>query len=115
MVEYAAHSLDLTFMALADQTRRKILARLAMGEATVSELAAPFKISLAAVSKHLKVLERAGLLKRNVDGRVHRCNLDTLPMVAANEWIEEYRVFWEGSLDSLGDYLNEMQKKENEK
>lgn len=106
--------LDLTFQALADRTRRAILARLADGEATAGELAAPFKVSLPAISKHLKVLEKAGFLVRARDGRVHRCNLDTTPMQAASEWISTYRHFWEGQLGSIARYLEDEQRQKQD-
>ncbi len=99
-------ALNEVFSALADPTRRGILARLAEGEATVKELAEPFDISPPAITKHLKVLERAGMLERNVDGRVHRCHLEAGPMKEAAQWIERYRKFWEGTLDSLAAYLH---------
>ena len=105
MVKYQNDPLSLTFQALADPTRRAILARLALGEASVGELAAPFDMSLPAVSKHLKVLEGAGLLARTRDGRVHRCQLEPEPMRAADDWIAEYRRFWEAQLGSLDRYL----------
>ncbi len=110
MVNYSqpsagAELLDATFGALADPTRRAILARLALGEATVTELATPFDVSLPAVSKHLRVLESAGLLRREIDGRVHRCRLAALPMKDAAAWIETYRAFWETQLDALARYL----------
>lgn len=97
--------LDLVFGALADATRRRILARLAVGEATVGELAAPFEISRPAISKHLKVLERAGLIHRTRDGRVRRCELEAGPLHEASEWVNRYREFWEGRLDALAAYL----------
>lgn len=105
MVKYRADPLSATFSALADPTRRAILARLALGEASVGELAAPFEMSLPAVSKHLKVLEGAGLLARARDGRVHRCALDAGPMKEAVDWITDYRRFWEAQFDSLARYL----------
>jgi DNA-binding transcriptional ArsR family regulator len=105
MVNYSQAALDQAFGALADPTRRAILARLARGEATVTELAAPFRVSLPAVSKHLRVLESAGLLKRQIDGRVHRCRLAAEPMKGAAEWIDTYRVFWESQFDELAKYL----------
>ncbi len=95
----------MTFQALADPTRRAILARLALGEASVGELAEPYAMSLPAVSKHLKVLEAAGLLARERDGRVHRCHLQPQAMRAAADWIAEYRRFWETQLDQLARYL----------
>lgn len=98
-------SLDLTFGALADATRRSILARLAEGDATVGELARPFAVSRPAISKHLRVLERAGLVRRTPEGRVSRCSLDAAPMCEASEWVERYRTFWEGRLEALARYL----------
>jgi len=112
MVNYSYNSLDKTFAALADPTRRAILARLARGEASVTELAEPFNISLPAISKHLRVLEKAGLLAREREGRVHRCRLVVEPMEDAAEWIAFYQRFWEGQFDALADYLNESTKKE---
>jgi DNA-binding transcriptional ArsR family regulator len=105
MVNYSPAALDQAFGALADPTRRAILSRLAKGEATVTELAAPFRVSLPAVSKHLRVLESAGLLKREIDGRVHRCRLAAEPMKGAAEWIDTYRVFWESQFDELAKVL----------
>jgi len=105
MVKYSDAHLDTTFHALADPTRRGILAQLALGEASVGELAAPYDMSLPAISKHLKVLEGAGFLTREKDGRVHRCRLEPAPMKEAADWIDQYRRFWEGQLDRLADYL----------
>lgn len=105
-------ALDATFAALADPTRRAILARLARGEASVTALAAPFRMSLPAVSKHLRVLERAGLLARSREGRVHRLRLEAAPLRAAEEWIASYRRFWEQSFDRLDEYLRGLQGKE---
>jgi DNA-binding transcriptional ArsR family regulator len=107
MVNYHAGELDSTFAALADPTRRAILARLAQGESSVSELAVPHHMSLPAVSKHLRVLERAGLLTRTKSGRVHRCQIAAEPMKDAAAWIERYRRFWEAQLDSLEQFLGE--------
>ena len=104
--------LDATFAALADPTRRAILARLAAGERSVTELAAPFAMSLPAVSKHLKVLERAGLISRGREAQWRPCRLEAAPLKKAARWIERYRQFWEESLDRLDDYLHEIQKKE---
>jgi len=106
MVNYS-EPLDATFAALADGTRRAILARLALGETSVTELARPFSMSLPAVSKHLRVLEKAGLLNREKDGRVHRCQIEAAPMKAASDWIARYRNFWEERLDALDRYLKE--------
>jgi DNA-binding transcriptional ArsR family regulator len=96
-----AQGLDETFAALADPTRRKILVTLAEGDRSVSELAAPFEISLPAISKHLGVLERAGLITREREGRVRRCHLEREPLANAVEWIAAYGGFWEESFDSL--------------
>ncbi|NIR45811.1 MAG: winged helix-turn-helix transcriptional regulator [Gemmatimonadetes bacterium] len=107
--------LDLVFGALADPIRRAILARLAKGEATVGELARPFDVSRPAISKHLRVLERAGMVQRTRDGRLSRCELDAEPMRQAAEWVERYRKFWEDQLDSLARYVEEeMQGEQNE-
>jgi len=112
MVKYYTDTLDVTFMALADPTRRAILMRLTDNEHTVSELAHPFDISLPAVSKHLRVLENAGLILREKQGRVHRFHLDAGPMKDAASWIEKYRIFWEKQFDSLEQYLEKTKKKE---
>jgi DNA-binding transcriptional ArsR family regulator len=115
MVNYSAALLDATFGALADPTRRAILARLARGEAMVTELAAPFAMSLPALSKHLRVLESAGLLQREIDGRIHRCRLAADPMKNAAAWIEQYRAFWDTSFDVLEKYLEATAGEENKK
>jgi DNA-binding transcriptional ArsR family regulator len=112
MVNYSATQLDATFGALSDPTRRAILARLAQGETTVKALAAPFSMSLPAVSKHLRVLESAGLLRREIDGRVHRCRLAARPMKNASAWIERYRAFWETQFDALAKYLEKTATEE---
>jgi DNA-binding transcriptional ArsR family regulator len=112
MVEYSARSLDRTFAALADPTRRRILAQLAKGHACVTDLARPHAMSLAAVSKHLIVLEKAGLLKRRRNGRVHSLALEANPMREAQAWIDRYRKFWEGNLDQFEKYLDKLQTKE---
>ena len=104
--------LSMTLAALADPTRRAILARLALGETSVTELAAPFDMSLPAVSKHLKVLERAGLIVRGRDAQWRPCRLQAGPLRDVAEWIEHYRRFWEQSLDRLDTYLRELQAKE---
>jgi len=104
--------LSTTFAALADPTRRAILARLAAGETSVLELAAPFAMSLPAISKHLKVLERAGLIARGREAQWRPCRLEAGPLKDAADWLEEYRRFWEQSFDRLDDYLRELQKKE---
>ena len=105
-------SLSTTFAALADPTRRAILARLATGEASVSELAAPFDMSLPAVSKHLKVLERARLITRSRDAQWRPCRLEAARLKQVAEWVERYRAFWEARLDRLDDYLHELKAQE---
>jgi len=107
--------LSNTFAALADPTRRAILARLATGEAAVTELAEPFDMSLPAISKHLKVLERAGLIARSRDAQWRPCHLEPAPLRDAADWIGHYKKFWEESFDRLDDYLRELKKKEREK
>ncbi len=108
---YQRH-LNLTFSALADPTRRAMLSRLSCGEASVQELAKPFKMSLPAISKHLKVLERAGLISRRRNAQWRPCRLKALPLKGAVDWLERYRQFWEESFDRLEEYLGELQKKE---
>src|SRR5438046_6092752 len=103
-------TLDRTFAALADPTRRAILARLASGQASVTELAAPFSMSLPAVSKHLKVLERAGLVIRGRDAQWRPCRLDERRLKDAADWIEPYRRLWEARFDRLETYLQELQR-----
>ena len=107
-------ALDSTFAALSDATRRGILARLASGEASVTELAKPYDMSLPAVSKHLRVLESAGLVARSKDGRVHRCRLEAAPLKSAADWIEHYRRFWEAQLDSLQRFLETSTEREHQ-
>ncbi len=104
--------LNLTFAALADPTRRAILARLTSGETTVLELAAPHDMSLPAISKHLRVLERSGLIERARDAQRRPCRLKAEPMKQAVDWLEDYRRHWEASLDRLGEYLKQLQSKE---
>jgi DNA-binding transcriptional ArsR family regulator len=104
--------LSTTFAALADPTRRAILARLRSGEASVLELAEPFEMSLPAISKHLKVLERAGLISRSRDAQRRPCRIEAAPLKEAARWMDRYRRFWEESFDRLDDYLEEMKKKE---
>ena len=106
MVNYISPQLDLTFSALGDPTRRAIVQRLASGRATVKELARPFHISLPAISKHLKILEQAGLLKRTKEGRTHHCELNTTPLQEANEWLVWHQQFWEQRFDALEQYLD---------
>ena len=104
--------LSATFGALADPTRRAILARLTAGAASVNEIAGPFAMSLPAVSKHLKVLERAGLIARSRSAQWRPCRLAPEPLKEATQWLEAYRQFWDDSLDNLADYLREVQSKE---
>jgi DNA-binding transcriptional ArsR family regulator len=108
-------TLDQTFSALADPTRRAILARLTTGEASVNELAEPFAMSLPAISKHLKVLERAGLISRGRDAQFRPCRLEPGALKLAADWLDQYRVFWEQSLDRLENYLKELQGKEKKR
>jgi len=109
-------NLSATFAALADPTRRAILARLASsGETSVTELAEPFEMSLPAVTKHLKVLERAGLITRSREAQWRPCRLDPKPLKEVANWMEEYRRFWEESFDRLDDYLRELQAQETPK
>ena len=105
--------LDATFMALADPTRRAILARLAEGEATVNELAAPFDLSLPGVSKHLKVLQRAGLITQGRRAQWRPCRLETAPLRAVDEWVERYRHIWEESFERLDEYLTVLKEREH--
>jgi DNA-binding transcriptional ArsR family regulator len=109
-----SEQLDATFFALADPTRRAILARLSQGESTVMALAAPFAISLPAVSKHLKVLEHAGLIERGREAQWRPCRLRSEPLKEASAWIDHYRRFWEESFDRLDDYLRELQSGDDE-
>jgi DNA-binding transcriptional ArsR family regulator len=109
------HALNATFAALADPTRRAILARLTRGDASVQELAEPFDMSLPAISKHLKVLERAGLVSRGRDAQRRPCRIEAAPLQEATEWMGRYRRFWEGSFDRLDDYLLEMKMKTSDK
>ena len=105
--------LSTTFAALADPTRRAILARLAAGEATVGELAAPFDISLPAISKHLKVLQRAGLIEQGRQAQWRPCRLTPEPLRDLADWVAQYKRHWEESFDRLGEYLEELQKEEH--
>ena len=107
-----ADPLSTTFAALSDPTRRAILGLLAAGERSVNELAEPFKISLPGISKHLKVLERAGLITRGRKAQWRPCRLEAKPLEDVADWVEHYRRFWEESFDRLDDYLQELQKKE---
>lgn len=110
---YQNPQLDAVFSALADPTRRAILARLCQGEAPVGELAEPFDMSQPAISKHLKVLERAGLVTRDVDRQRRPARLNAQPMEAAFDWLEHYRKFWEGSFDQLGNLLTSMTQRKD--
>jgi DNA-binding transcriptional ArsR family regulator len=112
MIKAQTDHLDHVFAALADPTRRAILGRLAAGETSVTELAAPFRMSIPAVSKHLKVLTRAGLITRSRVAQVRPCRLKAAPLKQAVDWLENYRQFWEESFDRLDEYLQELQKKE---
>ncbi|KYF75301.1 ArsR family transcriptional regulator [Sorangium cellulosum] len=105
--------LDATFAALADPTRRAILARLASGEASVTELAKPFAMSQPAISKHLKVLERAGLISRGRDAQRRPCRIEAKPLADATGWLDNYRRFWEGSYERLDDLLEELKERES--
>ena len=107
--------LSATFSALADPTRRAILARLALGETTVNELAEPFDMSLPAVSKHLKVLERAGLIGRSRKAQWRPCRIEPEALQSVDEWLEDYRRLWEARLDRLEDYLHKLQAKEKKR
>jgi len=113
MVKCSSRLLNRTFAALADPTRRRLLEHLTHGDLCVTDLARPCAMSLPAVSKHLRVLERAGLIRRRRNGRVHSLKLQAAPMKEAQAWINRYREFWEGNLDRFEDYLNKLQKEEN--
>src|SRR5712691_11573684 len=115
MVKYSSRTLNRTFAALADPTRRRILAHLARGDRCVTDLARPHAMSLPAVSKHLRVLEKAGLLRRHRYGRVHEMRLEAEPLKQAAQWVEEYRKFWEGSLDRLAEYLEKTNQRAGKK
>src|ERR1700757_1596605 len=118
MVKYSSRTLNRTFAALADPTRRRILAHLARGGRRVTDLARPHDMSLPAVSKHLRVLEKAGLLRRRRyrrDGRIHEMQLEARPLKQAAQWVEEYRKFWEGSLDRLAEYLEKTNERPRRK
>src|SRR5438034_10901770 len=119
MVEYTmaqtTDTLSTTFAALADPTRRAILARLAKGQASVTEIAEPFDMTLPAISKHLKVLEHAGLIARGREAQWRPCRLDAGPLKDVDDWVERYRRFWEQSFDRLESYLQELQRKDKRK
>lgn len=110
MVKHSSETLDTIFAALSDPTRRAILEKLAKGEATVTDLSEPFDMSLPAISKHLRILEEAGFLIRQKEGRVHRIQLNSKPLKDAIKWLEYYRNFWETRLDSLEKYLRKSKK-----
>jgi DNA-binding transcriptional ArsR family regulator len=105
MVEYDSNQLDRVFSSLGDPTRRTLLQRLCLGPASVTELAAPMDMSLNAVSKHLKVLEQAGLIRREIEGRVHHVYLNAAPLENAERWVNHYRQFWDARLESLASWL----------
>jgi DNA-binding transcriptional ArsR family regulator len=107
MVESNSARLDRVFHALSDATRRQMLRRLSTGESTVSELAEPFQMSLAAASKHIRTLEDAGLIRRNVEGRTHRCRIEPKPLAAVDRWLRHYERFWNQRLDALQRALEE--------
>ncbi len=107
--------LDMTLSALADPTRRAILARLALGEASVTDLAAPFAMSQPSISKHLKVLERAGLISRGRSAQFRPCRLDAAPLKEVAAWVDEYKRYWEDNFDRLGNYLHELQAGQKER
>jgi DNA-binding transcriptional ArsR family regulator len=111
----SADQLTITFQALADPTRRAILKRLSRGEASVQEIAKPFTITLPAITKHLKVLEKAKLIRRGRDAQYRPCSLNAEPLKQASDWVDQYRRFWEESFERLDEYLKEMQKKEKKK
>ena len=111
----ATDSLNATFAALADPTRRAILARLADGEASVAELAAPFAMSQPAISKHLKVLERAGLVSRGIDAQRRPSRLEAQPLAEANAWLERYREYWEASFQQLDSLLDELKVRDRKR
>ena len=115
MVKYSSNTLDRTFAALADPTRRRILGHLAHGDKCVTHLARSHAMSLPAVSKHLRVLEKAGLLRRRRYGRIHEMQLEAKPLKQAAKWVEEYSKFWEGSLDRLAEYLEKTSKRPRKK
>jgi DNA-binding transcriptional ArsR family regulator len=114
MVEHSAH-LDAVFHALSDPTRRAMLGRLAERECTIGELATPFSMSFAGASKHVRVLERAGLLKRRIRGRIHQCRLQAERLAEAQEWMKRYERFWNARLDALESLLREEDKSEAKK
>lgn len=108
--KFSDDQLDLVFQAISDRTRRALLARLAKGPVMVTELARPFAMSLPGVAKHIRVLERARLVSRTVDGRIHRCSLAPEPLEEAESWLSHYRSFWTGTLDSLARYVEKKKQ-----
>jgi DNA-binding transcriptional ArsR family regulator len=112
---YKNNNLDATFAALADPTRRAILARLASGQASVTELAEPFEMSQPAISKHLKVLERAGLISRGLDAQRRPRKLEAAPLAEATKWLEDYRQFWEAAYQQLDSLLDELKSRKKKK
>lgn len=114
MVNYNTSPLNDTFAALSDPTRRAIIARLARGSATVTEIAEPFDMSLPAVSKHLRILELAGLLVRHKEGRTHHCQLNPEPLKAASSWLTDYEQYWQGQFESLAKFLTDTADSEDE-
>ncbi len=114
MVKYQVSDLDATFGALSDPIRRSILERLTHEESSVTALAEPFNISLPAISKHVKVLGKAGLVTQERDGRVRRCNLAAGPMKNASDWIARFRRLWEGQFDSLAEHLDQLQRNQSQ-
>ena len=111
MVELNQTGLNGTYAALADPSRRAILSRLRRGAARVTEIAEPFEMSLNAVSKHIRVLERAGLIRREISGRDHFLSVNVQPLIEASKWIEEQKTFWEGRLDALESFLEQKKRK----
>lgn len=115
MVNYSTAALDATFSALSDPTRRAILSQLASGERSVTELAEPFDVSLPAISKHLRVLERAGLVRQEKEGRIRRCRLSAEPLRDADDWLENYRRFWAERFQRLDTLLDEIKAQEKKR
>jgi DNA-binding transcriptional ArsR family regulator len=109
MMQQATNNLNQVFFALSDGTRRAILSRLAEGPTTIGELAKPFEMSSPAISKHMKILEKAGLIERRIEGRQHHCSLSTAALKTAEDWINFHRKFWEGRLDALDDLLRNQE------
>jgi len=114
-MQQSSQQLDRVFFALSDSTRRGILARLAQGSSTIGELSAPFQISKPAISKHMKILENAGLIQRKISGRQHQCTLTTAGLKTAEEWLNFHRKFWESRFDALTDLLHQEESKNRSK